>query len=223
MPFPPRLLSVGEEVAVETRPHWTYLAGQAGAFVLLGVALIVVMAVGFPLPAVAVLGALACVAAVALGIRLVRWLGTCYVVTNHRIVYWRGLPAWRGSELRIELVEEVVDAQTPWGRLLGVGTLSVRSVVDGHVRNFGYVPRPAEVRRAVYRRTRTGELEYPEGDPATATPASPGATGGTAGRDATPDGLSIPEQILQLYELVKLGIVSESEFEDKKRELLGRL
>ena len=220
MPFPPRLLSVGEEVAVETRPHWTYLAGQAGAFVLLGMALIVVVAVGFPLPAVAVVGALAGVAAVALGIRLVRWLGTCYVVTNHRIVYWRGLPAWRGSELRIELVEEVVEAQTPWGRLLGVGTLSVRSVVDGHVRKFGYVTRPAEVRRAVYRLTQAGDLEYPEGDPATAPPASPG---GTAGRDATPDGHSIPEQILQLYELVKLGILSEGEFEDKKRELLGRL
>ena len=218
MPFPPRLLSVGEEVAVETRPHWTYLAGQAGAFVLLGVALIVVVAVGFPLPAVAVAGALAGVVAVALGIRLVRWANTYYVVTNHRIVYWRGLPAWRGSELRIELVEEVVDAQTPWGRLLGVGTLSVRSVVDGHVRNFGYVPRPAEVRRAVYLRTRAGSIDYPEDDPAT-----PGGVGGAAGPEVTPDGLSIPEQILQLYELVKLGIVSESEFEDKKRELLGRL
>ena len=218
MPFPPRLLSVGEEVAVETRPHWTYLAGQAGAFVLLGVALIVVVSVGFPLPAVAVAGALAGVAAVALGIRLVRWFGTCYVVTSHRMVYWRGLPAWRGSELRIELVEEVVDTQTSWGRLLGVGTLSVRSVVDGHVRNFGYVPRPAEVRRAVYRCTRAGYFDNPEDDP-----AAPGGSRGAAGPDATADGLSIPEQILQLYELVQLGILSESEFEEKKRELLGRL
>ena len=223
MPFPPRLLSVDEEVAIETRPHWTYLAAQAGVFVALGVALIVVVVVvdDFPLPAILVAGALAAVVAAALGIRLLRWANTYLLVTNHRIVYWRGLPAWQGSELRLELVEDVVARQTVWGRLFGVGTLTVRSALDGHVRNFGYVPRPEDVRGEVYRFKRAGDIGYPEDyRPA---PAPDDDVGGAAEPGATPDRLSIPEQILQLYELVQLGILSEAEFEDKKREMLGRL
>ncbi|MCY3925487.1 MAG: PH domain-containing protein, partial [bacterium] len=125
MPFPARLLSADEEVAVETRPHWTYLAAQAGALaVLITAVLCVTVAVDdFPLPAIAVIGAMAGVSAVATGIRLVRWANTYYLVTDRRIVYWKGVPRWRGIELSLDLVDEIDADQTMWQRLLGVGTL----------------------------------------------------------------------------------------------------
>ena len=157
MPFPVRLLSADEEVAVETRPHWTYLAGQLSVFVVIGVAAIVVAALGFPLPAIVVVAALAGVSAVAFGIRLARWANTYYLITDHRIVYWKGLPHWRGIELNLELVDEVDGTQTFWGRIFGVGTLSVRSVVEGHVRRLAFVPQPGDVRREVYRLLREAD------------------------------------------------------------------
>ena len=257
MPFPVRLLSVDEEVAVETRPHWTYLAGQMGVFVVLGAAAIAVAAVGFPLPAVAVAAGLAGVATVALGIRLLRWAYTYYLVTDRRIVYWKGVPRWRGIELSLELVDEIELAQTVRERLLGVGTLAVHSVVEGHVRRLAFVPRPVDVRREVYRLLREAEIErlraagapdaaqapqadhygeaagypdvaqYPEAYPEAAPfpeaahggePLEPGGWG-----DAPEAALDIPDQIRKLYELVELGILSEAEFEEKKRDLLGRL
>ena len=253
MPFPVRLLSVDEEVAVETRPHWTYLAGQLGVFVVLGTVAIVVAAVGFPLPAVVVAAVLAGVAAAALGIRLVRWANTYYLVTDRRIVYWKGVPRWRGIELRLNLVDEIEVAQTMRERLVGVGTLAVHSVVEGHVRNLAFVPHPIDVRRDVYRLVREAEVRrleaaqapeaahdpeadrYPEAAqpreaahlpeaaqyPEAAQPREAAQPAG--GGEALGASLDIPDQIRKLYELVELGILSEAEFEEKKRDLLGRL
>lgn len=220
MTFPVRLLSADEKVAVETRPHWTYLAGQLSAFVVVGVAAIVVAAVGFPLPAIVVVAALAGVAAVAFGIRLARWSNTYYLVTDQRIVYWKGLPQWRGIELRLELVDEVDCTQSFWGRLLGVGTLSVRSVVEGHVRTLAYMPKPGHARQEVYRLLREADRRAQQ---RFETPASPDAAdrGEPAGAAEVP--VDIPDQIRKLYDLVELGILSPAEFEEKKRDLLRRL
>ena len=223
MPFPVRLLSVDEEVAVETRPHWTYLAGQLGVLVALGAAAIVVVAVDFPLPAVAVAAALAGVAAVALGIRLLGWANTYYLVTDRRIVYWKGVPRWRGVELSLDLVDEIDVRQTMRERMLSVGTLAVHSVVDGHVRNLGFVPRPVDVRREVYRLLREAEVRRLEaaGGPQVAGSFDEAEPGDWLGAPAAE--LDIPDQIRKLYGLVESGILTEAEFEEKKRDLLGRL
>lgn len=229
VPFPVRLLSADEEVAVETRPHWTYLAGQLGVFTVIGVAAIVVAALGFPLPAIVVAAALAGVAAVAFGIRLARWASTYYLVTDHRIVYWKGLPHWRGIELSLELVDEIDGTQTFWGRLFGVGTLSVRSVIEGHVRNLAFVPQPGDVRREVYRLLgeadrRARQRFEPQQPPEAPGPAAGSDAPGTHGAPGVADvSLDIPDQIRKLWELVELGILSPGEFEQKKQDLLRRL
>ncbi len=59
--------------------------------------------------------------------------------------------------------------------------------------------------------------QYPETDryPEAAQPAGGGEAPGVS--------LDIPDQIRKLYELVELGILSRAEFEEKKRDLLGRL
>lgn len=220
MAFPARLLSVDEDVAVETRPHWTYLAAQAGAFVVLVTAVICVTLVveDFPLPAIAVVGAMAGVSAVAAGIRLVRWASTYYLVTDRRIVYWKGVPRWRGIELSLDLVEDIDTSQTIWERLLGVGTLRVRSAVEGHVRRLAFVPRPAAVCREVYRLLHEADQQaIADTRPAAQAPEA------LAGEDPYGASLDIPDQIRKLWELVELGILSEAEFEEKKQDLLRRL
>ena len=218
MPFPVRLLSVDEEVAVETRPHWTYLAAQFSAFVVMIIAVLCVTVVvdGFPLAAIITIGVVAGVSAVAAGIRLVRWANTYYLVTDRRIVYWKGVPRWRGIELGLDLVEEIDVSQTIWQRLLGVGTVAVRSQVEGHVRRLAFVPRPGAVRQHVYRLQREATERDTE-------PAPPEAHEPAMGDEFAEPALDIPDQIRKLYELVELGILSEAEFEEKKRDLLRRL
>ena len=124
----------------------------------------------FPLPAIAVIGAMAGVSAVATGIRLVRWANTYYLVTDRRIVYWKGVPRWRGIELSLDLVDEINANQEMWQRLLGVGTLRVRSVVEGHVRRLSFVPRPAEVCREVYRLPSAKPISRPSRTPSRRRP-----------------------------------------------------
>ena len=207
-----------EEVAVETRPHWTYLAAQLGAFVVMITAVICVTVVvdGFPPAAIITIGVVAGTSAVAAGIRLVRWANTYYLVTDRRIVHWKGVPRWRGIELGLDLVDEIDVNQTIWQRLLGVGTVAVRSPVEGHVRRLAFVPRPAAVRQHVYRLQR--EAIERDTEPAPAEGHEP-----AVGDEFAEPPLDIPDQIRKLYELVELGILSEAEFEDKKRDLLRRL
>ncbi|MCY3925304.1 MAG: SHOCT domain-containing protein, partial [bacterium] len=103
-----------------------------------------------------------------------------------------------------------------WQRLPSVGTLRVRSVVEGHVRRLSFVPRPAAVRQEVYR------LQ----DEAVQQATEPGPREGqetAAGEETPAPALDIPDQIRKLWELVELGILSEAEFEEKKQDLLRRL
>ena len=80
---------------------------------------------------------------------------------------------------------------------------------------FAFVPRPEAVRHEVFR------LQSEAGrHPAEAFP--PGVPEAAAGE--LPEApLDIPDQIRKLWELVELGILSEAEFEEKKRDLLRRL
>ena len=205
-------------MAVETRPHWTYLLTQFSAFVVMIIAVLCVTVVvdGFPLAAIITIGVVAGVSAVAAGIRLVRWANTYYLVTDRRIVYWKGVPRWRGIELGLDLVEEIDVNQTMWQRVAGVGTVAVRSQVEGHVRRLSFVPRPGALRQHVYRLQREAAERDTE-------PAPPEAHEPAAGDEFAEPALDIPDQIRKLYELVELGILSEAEFEEKKRDLLRRL
>ena len=129
-----------------------------------------------------------------------------------------------------------------WGRLLGVGTLSVRSIVEGHVRSLAFVPQPGRARQEVYRLLQEADQRAQRrfDDPAGPEPAGHddvSAAGPTAGAEPpaaahAPAGgeapaaeapLDIPDQIRKLWDLVELGILSPAEFEEKKRDLLGRL
>ncbi len=219
MPFPVRLLSVDEKVAIETRPHWIYLLAQLTVFLAM-LAAVISVTVGlddFPLPAIVVIGAVAGLSAVALGIRLIRWATTYYLFSNHRIIYWKGFPRWRGIQLELELVEEIEVIQTFGQRVLGVGKLEIRSIIDDHVRTFASVPRPARVREEVHQL-----LRQPE-DPSAQISLGGESAISAAGEEDPSASLDIPDQIRKLYELVELGILSEAEFQEKKRDLLGRL
>lgn len=66
----------------------------------------------------------------------------------------------------------------------------------------------------------TTEPEFPDGPPPPPEPQSRGAVRASAGQ---PTGWSIPEQLIQLDDLRRRGIISDGEFAAKKTELLRRL
>ena len=88
MGYPKRLLSEGEEIAYEFRPHWSSILKEL-SLVLFVIVLVVILArigVWAWVNLAVGIGALALVAR-----GLIRWLTTLHVVTNERVIYRIGL------------------------------------------------------------------------------------------------------------------------------------
>jgi hypothetical protein len=251
MRFPRRLLTEGEDVVVELRPHWAFLGWPLVA-TLAAAALAIAVTVAFSPPAGVgdvLLGILA-VAALWLAGRVLRWVTTSLVVTTSRLVERSGVFGRRALEIRLERINELSYHQSLPGRLARTGELMVETGGESGDIVFDHVPRPAAFQSliteqiAAYhenRRTRFstplpedgpgapqhadtpphGALTVPSGSPAMAGSTTTGSA--TAGSAPSGAAPTVADRLMQLGELRRRGIVSAAEFEAKKAELLQQL
>jgi len=230
VPYPRRLLTGDEDVVVELHPHWTYL-GRALPATVAAAAVVVAAAVAWPSAPVAVsdilLGVLV-VCGLWLSGRVLRWRRTSLVVTTQRVVQRSGVVARRGVDVRLDRVNEISYHQTIRGRLLGTGELVVELGGEAGVVVFDHVPRPAALAGVLHEQISAlrpgpggsgawarhggGSMPLP---PADTPPAGMRRVAGRTG--------SVAEQLLELDELFRRGVLTEDEFTRKKAELLDRM
>ncbi len=242
MTFPRRLLTEGEEVVVELRPHWAFLGWPLVATVA-AAGLAVAIDVAFrhaPAGVGDVLLGVFAVAALWLAGRTLRWVTTSLVLTTTRIVERSGVLGRRALELRLERINELSYHQSLPGRLARTGELMVETGGESGVIIFEHVPRPAAFQSLITeqisafhdaRRVRFGgPVDVPGVAPGAPFHADTPPTGGPA-VPMTPAPMpgpaaaapSVADRLMQLGELRRRGIVSAAEFEAKKAELLQQL
>ena len=212
MPFPKKLLNDGEKVVLDLHPHWWFFAPHIAALVgslALGV---VVLAVG-DLPgavgAVVALLVLACL--VVFVVRYSQWITINFVVTTDRLIYRHGVIAKHGIEIPLERVNTVFFSQSIFERILRTGDLVIESAGERGQQSFSNVRNPSAVQNEIYK-----QMEDNENRKFDRIKPSGGGGGGAPGD-------SIPEQIRDLDELRKQGLLSDAEFNQKKQELLDRM
>jgi hypothetical protein len=244
MAFPRRLLTDGEDVVVDLRPHWAFLGWPLVAAVA-AVALVVAVQVAFSPPAAVrdvLLGVLA-VALLWLAGRTLRWVTTSLVLTTTRIVERSGVLGRRALEIRLDRINELSYHQSVLARLARTGEVMVEMGGETGVVMFEHVPRPAAFQSLITEQMsafgsgRRGPLPpaatAPDGSPAhhhadtppagvpavplVPAPPLPGGAGGAGGEP------TVADRLMQLGELRRRGIVSAAEFEAKKAELLQQL
>ena len=211
MPFPPQLLTDDEELVLDLRPHWWYLAPPGAVLVvalLFGIASltqdwpgVVEGAVGFW-----VLGALGW-----FGVMYLRWTTTNFVVTSERVISRKGIVAKQGIEIPLDRINTVFFGQTLFERMIGAGDLGIESAGEGGRQTFTDIRKPSIVQNEIYRQVEGLETRK-------LRRMGQAASGGGA-----PAEMSIPEQIEKLDQLRRQGVVTEEEFQAKKRELLDRM
>jgi uncharacterized membrane protein YdbT with pleckstrin-like domain len=218
VPFPRKLLNEGEDVVLDLHPHWWYFAAQLAALLgalVLGVLVAVANPDGSPGKAAGVVAALLLLSCLVwFGTRYAQWITTNFVVTTDRLIYRHGVLAKHGIEIPLERVNTVFFGQSIWERILRTGDLVIESAGEGGRQAFSNVRHPSAVQNEIYKQMEENEnrkfdrigREVREGDDNTG--------GGSQ---------SIPEQIRQLDELRKEGVVSEEEFKVKKQQLLDRM
>ncbi len=207
--FPKSLLQENEELVLDLRPHWWFIA-PAGAVLVLAV-VVGLVAVASGIGAFQVVAALALLAALGwFGARYARWATTNFAVTSERIVFRQGLLSRRATQMPLEKINTVDFAQTLFERLIGGGDLIIESGSDSGRALFSDIRKPLAVQQEINRQMDRHEK---------GSWGAPG--GGGAFSNAAPG--SIPQQIAQLAELRDQGVLSEEEFQAKKAQLLDRL
>ncbi|MGA3216289.1 MAG: PH domain-containing protein [Acidimicrobiales bacterium] len=252
MSFPSKLLAPGEEVYLDSRPNWSYLFWPSVFTLLVLAGCVAVVVLWGSAPAYTGLVLLACALCVLVYFagRYVGWRTTTFVVTSQRIVYRTGVVRRTGREIPIGRVQDVTYHQTVVERVVRAGSLTVESAGRHGQDPFPDISRPAEVQSLINRVVAQGPAGYPVGpllppptftapagevsqpttDPTPRAPAPPAAAFEDApsapsavAAPPAPAGPSVAQQMSELAELHRHGVITDAEYELKRREMLDRL
>jgi uncharacterized membrane protein YdbT with pleckstrin-like domain len=205
--FPRRLLTEGEEIVLDLRPHWIALVGPSIVTILIIVAWILI------LPRIPgegrghdILFWAAIVAGVIVSIwypvrRLVAWATSVFVVTNERLIHREGLIAKRSVEIPLERINDVRFNQSVFERMIGAGDILIESAGERGQQRFTNVRNPEEIQKKIYEQAEARNLHM---------------EGGGRGASAP----SVGDELSRLADLRDRGVLTEEEFQAQKSRLL---
>jgi membrane protein YdbS with pleckstrin-like domain len=252
MGYPEKSLNPGEQVAIDVRPHWKYLAGPIFAVAVVVVGSVVALVESVPHWAELTLAALLVLCLLWLAGRYTKWVTTSFVVTTERLILRKGVLRRTVREILLDRLTDITNSQTLLDRILGCGDLMLESPGRDSPEVFPDLPHPVRIQNEIYRlinQRRPGAWVAATGDPAGVGPLGGAATGavgappaqgatplpevssspapfaGVAATDApaAPREPSVADQLTQLDDLRKRGVISRREFAAKKAELLSRM
>lgn len=207
MAFPRKYLNEGEDIVVELRPHWFFLAGPgvalAGSLLL---AIVVSSRVAGDVQRLALIPLLLLVL-LALGwfvVRYAKWATTTFVVTTDRLIHRTGVISKSGREIPLERLNDVSFHSTLFQRILGAGDLLIESAGERGQQLFSSFPHPERTQNLIHHQIELAQAR-------------------DADRIAGRREPSPLEQLERLDELRQRGVISQAEFEVKKAKLLDRL
>ena len=211
MPFPERLLGDNEEIIYDLRPHWWTLAGPTlVAFVTLALAIAVGVAVpqGRYQQGARIVLAVAVVVVLIVWVvpRMLTWATTHFVLTTDRLIFRSGVFAKYAREIPLERLNDVTFSQSIWERIIGTGDLLIESAGEHGQSRFVDIRNPEAVQLEIYRQMEANGQRMASGGAPAPAPAP-----------------NVLEQIERLANLRDRGVLSDAEFDRKKRELLDRL
>ncbi len=220
MAFPQNYLHAGEDLILNLKPHWWTFARSVATAV--GALVVMILLFFADLTVLDWLGIL--VLMVALGNLAVvygKWATTYFVLSSERLIFRTGVLSKTGVEIPLDRVNNVNFRQSLFERMIGAGDLLIESAGESGQSRFSNVRKPDAVQNEIYRQVESQRSratgQAPRIDPAGEPEPSAEPPAGGSGAP------SIAQQIEELDELRRKGLVSEAEFEAKRRELLDRM
>jgi uncharacterized membrane protein YdbT with pleckstrin-like domain len=134
----------------------------------------------------------------------ITWRYTLFVLTTDRLITRSGFFAKTAKEIPLERINDVAFNQTVFERIVHSGDLLIESAGERGQTKIHNVRDPEQVSLRIYTESEKNQNRMYQGS----GPRQP---------------VSIPEQLEALARLKDQGVISEDEFEVKKRELLDRL
>ena len=213
MPFPKHLLTDDEDLVLDLRPHWWFLAPVGAVVVIISILGLGALLTDWWGPIDWVILILWIGSLGYFGWMYSQWTTTNFVVTSERVISRRGIIAKEGIEIPLERINTVFFNQSIFERVIGAGDLGIESAGEGGRQQFSDIRKPNIVQNEIYRQVEGLEDRK-------LRRLGQAASAGVAPAEPT---LSIPEQIEKLDQLRRQGVITDEEFEAKKRELLDRM
>ena len=150
MAYPKKMLSPGEEVVAEFRPHWTAILGPLG-ITLVALAGVIFLAF-FTSGALSVWGPLVvAVLWLVLVFRgLLDWLTTDHVITNERVIHRAGFISKTGKEIPLEMINTVSFHQSVFERMVRSGDVTIESAGEQGQTIYRDIPQAEEKKNLIY-------------------------------------------------------------------------
>jgi len=198
------MLGENERILLITRQHW-FVLFSAILFEII-VTLVMIIAIGvivvtFP-PAVFAFG-LVILPLLSMLHDVLVWKNREYIVTNRRVIQFSGIFNKSVVDSSLEKVNDVKMTQSFFGRIFDYGNVEIMTASELGVNLFKRIGDPVNFKTSMLNARE--KLGYE----------------GAGSHAAHVD--DIPAMIAELDELRKKGIVTEDEFQGKKKELLAKM
>lgn len=209
MAYPTHLLTDDERVLDDFNPHWRALMAPIVVTVLLvvgaGLATWFASTQGWDITGWIWLVAMLAAAGYAIPM-VIQWKFTQYVLTTERIIVRGGVISKHGTEIPLEVINNVLFSQSAFERALGYGDVLVESAGSMGQSRLSNIPDPEHFQSEIYRarEQRSMELEGRRSGP---------------GSDAGPR--DVAAQLESLAALHDAGKLTDEEFAAQKRRLLS--
>lgn len=199
MAYPARLLSPDEEIITQFRPHWhALLIPIVTGLVAIAAIVVAVLFTETMVTWILVVGIVA-VWVLASARAMANWWTTQYVLTTERVVHRAGVLSRRGTEIPLEVINNVAFSQGVFERLIRSGDLLIESAGESGQSRFVNIPDPEGLQSQIYQVREKRMLVLNTG-----TPATPSRAG----------------ELERLADLRDRGVLSPEEFDEQKRRLL---
>jgi uncharacterized membrane protein YdbT with pleckstrin-like domain len=202
VPFPRRLLTEGEEIVLDLRPHWIALVKPIVWTIVIGsVTGLIYVKIGGKTDTKHVLQLVIVGIAFVLWIPMafwpaIRWRFTLFVLTNERVITRTGVVAKHSKEIPLETINDVTFRQGILERMIGAGDLIIESAGESGQNRFTEIRKPEAVQLEIYRMS---EARKGLGQPG---------------------GPSLADELAKLADLRDKGVLTDEEFQARKRKLL---
>src|SRR5215216_4786800 len=145
-----------------------------------------------------------------------RWNNEQYIVTDQRVIQIRGIFNKSVIDSSLDKINDVELRQSWLGRIFNYGTIEILTASDVGINQMRRIGRPLEFKRAMLDAKRNYAHGYGYLDPqAVAAYTQPQPQTGASG--------DLQQTLQKLADLRDQGVLSQAEFDAKKRELLSRV
>jgi len=202
MAFPKRLLTEGEDLVLDLRPHWIALVFPVATTILIvggAIAALVYKPDSWPGWTTWAIVLIALLLFVLFPLRrIIRWLTSHFVVTTDRVINRTGWFAKQSMEIPLENLNDVRFHQGVFERIIGAGDLIIESAGEHGQETFADVRDPEHVQKTIYEMGELNQREMVRGGPS-----------------------STADELAKLNQRRQEGVISEGEFQAQKAKLLG--